>query len=169
MLAMKQTAPARPTSRQSCSTVRQVNTRNMVRPGDEVCPFPNVWGRPSHLVNKPERFPFWLTASLPVISELSQLPTISSGKLTGALLSRISSQLGTTVDMDGVAGDPARIVGRQERHHAADIVRLSEAFHGLAAAHVIASLIALGEARHVGCDNARRYGVDADAARAKRG
>ena len=45
-----------------------------------------------------------------------------------------------------------------------DIVRLREALQGLQAQREVAARIGLGEARHVGGDDAGRDGVDADAA-----
>jgi hypothetical protein len=38
-----------------------------------------------------------------------------------------ASKLGAAVDIDGLARDPARSVGCQERHHRGDVVRLGHA------------------------------------------
>src|SRR5438552_4093023 len=54
-----------------------------------------------------------------------------------------ASELGATVYMDSVAGDPARLVGRQEGHHRSDVVRLGHALQRLHAEHDFATRLSL--------------------------
>src|SRR2546425_12473330 len=74
------------------------------------------------------------------------------------------SEFGAAIDMDRVTGDPACIVGGEEGHHRADVVRLGHAFERLYTERDLAARLGLGEVRHVGLDHPRGDSVDADAA-----
>ena len=81
---------------------------------------------------------------------------------------RAPSELRAAVDPQRVAGDPPRGVRGEEGDGAGDVVRLGDALQRLDAEREVAPGIGLGEARHVGLDDAGRHGVDADAAPAER-
>jgi hypothetical protein len=69
--------------------------------------------------------------------------------------------------MDGIAGDPARIFGREKGNDATDIVRLCEALERLHAECKVAAAVRLGEVRHFGLDHTGRHRIDADPTGAK--
>jgi hypothetical protein len=69
--------------------------------------------------------------------------------------------------MDCIAGDPARIVGRQEGNDATDIVGLCKTLERLHAQHKVAAGVRLGEVRHIGLDHTGRHRIDADPTGAK--
>src|SRR6266446_5539409 len=73
-----------------------------------------------------------------------------------------ASELRATVYMDSVAGDPARIVGREEGHNRGDVVRLGHVLQCLHAERDFTTGLGLGEAGHVGLHHAGSDGVDAD-------
>jgi len=77
-----------------------------------------------------------------------------------------TSELRAAVHVDGIAGDPAGMVGGQEGNDATDVVGLCKAFKRLHAQREVSARVCLGEVRHVRLDDARRHCIDADAAAA---
>ena len=69
--------------------------------------------------------------------------------------------------MDCIAGDPARIFGREEGNDATDIVRLCKTLKRLHAEREVAAGVGLGEVRHIGLDDTGRHRIDADPTGAK--
>src|SRR5262249_40105585 len=75
----------------------------------------------------------------------------------------VRSELGAAVDMDRVAGDPARVGRSEEGDDVADVIRLGDPLQRLQAEGVVTALVRLGKGRHVGCDHAGRDRVDTNA------
>ena len=69
--------------------------------------------------------------------------------------------------MDGIAGDPARIFGREEGNDATDIVRLCKTLERLHAERKVAAGVRLDEVRHIGLDHTGRHRIDPDPMGAK--
>jgi hypothetical protein len=70
--------------------------------------------------------------------------------------------------MDGIAGDPARIFGREEGNDATDIVRLCKTLERLHAERQVAAGVRLGKVRQIGLDYTGRHRIDADPTGAKK-
>src|ERR1700712_5367436 len=81
-----------------------------------------------------------------------------------ATVPRRWSELRAAIDPQRVAGDPAGRVRGKKGDRITDVVRLGDALQGLQAQGEIATRVRPGEARHVGFDDARRDGVNADPA-----
>jgi hypothetical protein len=82
---------------------------------------------------------------------------------------RCCSRFRATVHPNGIAGDPAGIVGGKESDDRTNIFGLGQTLDGLHAQRKIPTGVCLGEIRQVGFDDSGGYGVDPDSARAKRG
>ncbi len=71
--------------------------------------------------------------------------------------------------MNRVAGDPARIVGRKESDHGANIFGPRQTLERLNVQRVFLARLCLCEVRHLGIDHVRSYSVDPNSARAQGG